>query len=77
MGSTILPSYVGDSDPQLRGIVREPIVEGAMDLWVLSHPDIRRAARVRTFTAFIADTVLADRDLFEDRRPQSANLLQM
>jgi molybdopterin-guanine dinucleotide biosynthesis protein A len=38
-----------------------------MDLWVLSHPDVRRAARVRAFTAFIADIILADRELFEGR----------
>jgi len=70
LGATVLPCYVGDSDLELQRIVSEPITEGAMGLWVLSHPDVRRAARVRAFTAFIADTVLADRDLFEGRRPQ-------
>jgi DNA-binding transcriptional LysR family regulator len=70
LGSAILPCYVGDSDPELRRIVREPITKGSMDLWVLSHPDVRKAARVRAFTAFIADTLLDDRDLFEGRRPQ-------
>ena len=69
LGAAMLPCYVGDSNPALHRIVSDPIMEGAMDLWVLSHPDVRRAARVRAFTAFIADTVLADRDLFEGRRP--------
>jgi hypothetical protein len=67
----MLPCYVGDSDAVLTRIVREPIAEGAMGLWVLSHPDVRRAARVRALTAFIADTVLADRYLFEGRKPQT------
>ena len=71
LGAAILLCYVGDSDRELHRIVNEPIREGVMDLWVLSHPDVRRAARVRAFTAFIADTVLADRDLFEGRRPQT------
>jgi DNA-binding transcriptional LysR family regulator len=70
LGAAILPCYVGDTDRGLRRIVSQPITEGAMDLWVLSHPDLRRAARVRAFSAFIADTVLRDRDLFEGRRPQ-------
>jgi DNA-binding transcriptional LysR family regulator len=71
LGAAVLPCYVGDSDRELQRIVSEPITEGAMDLWVLSHPDVRKAARVRVFSAFIADTVLADRDLFEGRRPQA------
>ena len=70
MGAAILPCYAADSDPGLRRLISTPITEGVMDLWVLSHPDVRRAARVRVFTAFIADTLLADRDLFEGRRPQ-------
>jgi len=40
-----------------------------MDLWILTHPDMRRAAQVRAFTKYIADTFLSDRDLFEGRRP--------
>lgn len=70
MGAAILPCYVGDSDAGLRRIVNAPITEGAMDLWVLSHPDVRRSARVRAFTAFIADAILAHRDLFEGNRPR-------
>lgn len=70
IGVVILPCYVGDPDPMLRRIVPEPIIEGAMDLWVLSHPDVRRAARVRVFSDFISGAILADRDLFEGRRPQ-------
>jgi len=40
-----------------------------MGLWVLFHPTIQRAARVRTLGEFIAKTVLANRDPFEGRRP--------
>ena len=62
--------YVGDSDRGLQRMFSDPIAEGAMDLWVLPHPEVRRATRVRASTAFIADAVLADRNLFEGRRPQ-------
>jgi DNA-binding transcriptional LysR family regulator len=69
LGLVILPCYVADPDPGLRRLIPEPITEGMMDLWVLSHPDLRRAARVRAVTEFIADCVTADRALFEGRRP--------
>jgi DNA-binding transcriptional LysR family regulator len=68
-GVAILPCYVGDQDPELRRVVSRPIVDGMMDLWVLFHPAIQRAARVRALSEYIAETVLADRDLFEGRRP--------
>ncbi len=71
LGLVILPCYVADPDPGLRRLVPEPITEGMMDLWVLSHPDLRRAARVRAVTEFIAECVCADRALFEGRRPGS------
>lgn len=47
-----------------------------MDLWVLSHPDLRRVAPVRTVTEFIVDCITADRDLFESRRPGSPQPLE-
>lgn len=72
LGLVVLPCYVGDTDPGLRRVVPEPADEHIMDLWVLTHPDLRRAARVRAVTEFIADCVTSDRDLFEGRRPQEA-----
>lgn len=69
LGLVILPCYVADPDPGLARVIPEPVDEGIMDLWVLSHPDLRRAARVRAVTEFIADCVTADRALFEGRRP--------
>ena len=46
-----------------------PIVDGTMDLWVLFHPAIQHEARVWALSEFIAETPLAARDLFEERRP--------
>lgn len=71
IGVAVLPCYVADPDPLLRRMVSEPLTQGAPDLWVLSHPDVRRAARVRLFTEFIAEAILADRDMFEGRLPQN------
>jgi DNA-binding transcriptional LysR family regulator len=69
LGLVVLPCYVGDLDPGLRRMVPEPADRHILDLWVLTHSNIRRAARVRALTEYIADQISSDRDLFEGRRP--------
>jgi len=69
LGVAVTGCFAADPDPGLVRVYPEPITDTDMDLWVLTHPDLMRVARVREFTAFIADTFLADRDLFEGRRP--------
>lgn len=50
----LLPSYLGE-EPSL-GLARlsEPVPELASEIWVLTHPDLRHAARVRAFTRHAA-----------------------
>lgn len=37
---------------------RGPTIDAlATDLWILTHPDLRRVARVRTFMRHVADSV--------------------
>ena len=74
LGIAVLGCFAADPDPTLSRVYPRPITENDMDLWVLSHPDVRLAARVRAFTKFIADAFLADRDLFEGHRHQEAQL---
>ena len=69
LGVAVIGCFAADPDPGLRRVYPEPITDNKMDLWVLSHPDLWRAARVRAFTRFIADAFMADRDLFEGHRP--------
>jgi DNA-binding transcriptional LysR family regulator len=56
MGLTVLPCFFGDS---VEGLWRIPDCEPylSFDLWMLSHPDLRDAARMRTFRAFAADAI--------------------
>jgi len=42
----LLPCFVGDADPHLLRL-RPPIDEAASALWLLVHPDLQGAARVR------------------------------
>lgn len=71
LGVAVLGCFAGDPDPGLRRIYADPITDNAMDLWVLTHPDMRNVARVRTFATFISDAIVTDRDLFEGRRPHT------
>ncbi len=56
LGLTVLPCFFGD---RIDGLQRIPGCEpyANFDLWLLSHPDLRDAARMRTFRAFITAAV--------------------
>lgn len=68
LGFAVLPCYLADGEDGLQRI-GAPIDELAIDLWLLTHQDLRQTARVRAFLDFIADAITADRDLLEGRRP--------
>ena len=62
-GLAVLPCYLADGDP---GLVRvtETIPELAVDLWLLTHPDLRKTARVRVLMDFLATAIGALRGRF-------------
>jgi DNA-binding transcriptional LysR family regulator len=62
LGLATLPCFVGDVVP---GIVRIPGCEpfANYDVWMLSHPDLRDAARHRTFRSFIVDLFQQKQDV--------------
>ena len=61
MGLATLPCFVGDTT---EGLCRIPNTKpyDNYKVWLLSHPDLRDAARLRTFRQFIAE-------VFEEKRP--------
>ena len=71
IGLSFLPCYVGDNDDRL---VRagDPIENLDMQLWVLTHPDLRNAAKVRTMMNHLYDVLDADADLWGGRRKETA-----
>lgn len=71
LGVGVTGCFSGDMDAGLRRVYPEPVTDARMDLWILSHPDLARVARVRAFKDYITRTMMADRDLFEGRRPQA------
>jgi DNA-binding transcriptional LysR family regulator len=71
LGVVALPCYLGDGSPHLRRAL-PPLAGLATELWVLTHEDLRRTARVRAFTEHAAAALAARRDLFEGRAPAAA-----
>jgi DNA-binding transcriptional LysR family regulator len=66
MGVAALPCYLGDADPQLRR-VQEPCRELDVPLWLLTHPDLKRVARIRAVLDFLAQRITERRALIEGR----------
>jgi DNA-binding transcriptional LysR family regulator len=65
LGVGHLFTFMGDADPELERVT-EPEGYG-FGLWVLTHPDLRRTARIRRFTEFLADACAEKRAAFEAR----------
>ncbi|MDU8942711.1 LysR family transcriptional regulator [Ovoidimarina sediminis] len=69
LGLAFLPCYVGDADIRL---VRAtgPVRELDMELWVLTHPDLRGTRRVRALMSHFYEALGREADLWAGRRPQ-------
>jgi len=67
IGVAALPCYLGDTTRGLRR-VRGPVPEMATELWVLTHDDLKRVARIRALTDWLVERLAAQRDLIAGRR---------
>lgn len=64
MGLAVLPCYFGDTSPQLTRVTR--LIDAlATDVWLLTHEDLRRTARVRAFLRHMANAMQTERALIE------------
>lgn len=68
MGFTMLPCYLGDRDERLMRVT-DPIEALTLEFWILTHPDLRYTARVKTLMAFLYERLTQESDLFAGRRP--------
>ena len=67
LGLAALPCYLGDSSPGLV-CVHRPIPAMQTALWILTHKDLSRTARIRAFTDFAAQAFKRRRPLLEGTR---------
>ncbi|MDK3072916.1 LysR family transcriptional regulator [Sedimentitalea sp. JM2-8] len=68
-GLAPLPCAIADPDPELVRVAPFPD-DFRLDLWLLTHEDLRQTARIRAFVDFIAEALAAQADLLEGRRPR-------
>lgn len=68
IGLAALPCVLADCDPALVRAASLP-EDFMLDLWVLTHEDLRHTARIRVFVDFMAAALAADADLLEGRCP--------
>lgn len=68
--------YMSDPEP---GLVRIPGTApiAGLDIWVLTHPDLRETPRIKLLMGFIADMLVAQRDLIEGRSGGSQETLSL
>ncbi len=66
MGIGRLPCFLGDSHAEL---VRLPGAEPVryFDIWILTHPDLKNVARIRSFMKFAADAFKANSSFYLGR----------
>ncbi len=64
MGIAALPCFLGDPDVRLKRIL--PLIDELdSELWLLTHPDLRRTARVRALMDFLAEVLEKEKQLIE------------
>lgn len=63
LGVAFLPCYVGDGDPRLARASRT-LAHLDMGLWVLTHPDLRKTARVKALMTHLYEELASMVSLF-------------
>lgn len=64
IGLVLLPCYLGDIEPGLVRALPEPIPELTRELWIVTHADLKRTARVRAFFDIVGEGLASRQSLF-------------
>jgi len=76
LGLALLPCYLGDPASGLRRFTPKTLAEPRSALWLLTHDDLRRTARIRATLDFLATAFASERALFEGRGTNSLEQLK-
>ncbi len=68
IGLAVLPCYLGDREPLLRRVMPAPLPL-TRELWLITHRDLRHAARVRAFFDLVGAAIATRRALLEGTAP--------
>jgi DNA-binding transcriptional LysR family regulator len=68
MGLALLPCYVGDVTPGLIRVKKTLLPQLSSALWLLTHDDLKRTARIRAVIDFLATSLASERSLIEGKQ---------
>jgi DNA-binding transcriptional LysR family regulator len=68
IGLALLPCFLGDASPSLVRLMAPPS-ELVRELWIATHRDLRRTARIRAFMDFVGAAIMRERALLEGKKP--------
>ncbi len=61
IGLAVLPCYLGDPEPDLVRALPDPVPELERELWLVTHSDLKRTARVRAFFDEVGNGIARER----------------
>ena len=67
IGLALLPCYLGDEDADLVRALPGPVPDLAGELWIVTHADLKRTARVRAFFDIVGEGLAREHSLFDGR----------
>lgn len=67
IGLALLPCFLGDPSAALMRVLPPP-AELTRELWIATHRDLRRTARVRAFMEFVGAAIQRERPLLDGRK---------
>jgi DNA-binding transcriptional LysR family regulator len=73
LGLALLPCYVGDIAAGLRRAAYDAPSPPRSALWLLTHDDLKRTARIRATIDFLVSALASEQALLEGRRPSTVN----
>lgn len=72
LGVALLPCYVGDAEPALRRAGAAALADVHSTLWLLTHADLKRTARIQAVMTYLATALGSERALLEGKRQGGA-----
>jgi DNA-binding transcriptional LysR family regulator len=75
MGVAVLPHFAGTTDPRLRAVPAETAAPDR-EVWLLVHPDLRRAPRVRSVMDYLAMLFARERRLLEQGAARTSRTIR-
>lgn len=70
MGLAPLPCAIADREAKLERVCDLPD-SFTLELWLLTHEDLRRTARIRAFMDFMAEALAGETELLEGQKPEA------